>query len=178
MVSRKQLAQQLLEWVGRDRLEIIDSGSGWPSHLICKTDTGPLRLAAHLGTIGLSNRNRDGVERRFQNPGQDHPVFALPDEFPLLLGLTEIDGLCVLVGMDAQKRLGKTTRQSLFMPVELLDSGIARGWAEHVSEAGERLIAFAPPILPLFVDVYRAQRKVSEEEIQSALTITGVRLPP
>jgi len=57
LTSRKDLALQLPEWVGPDRLEIVDLAMGWPSHTICRTEIGAVRLAAHLGTIGKSKRN-------------------------------------------------------------------------------------------------------------------------
>ena len=178
MVARKDLAQLLCEWVGTDRIELVDPASGWPSHFICQTDSGPVRLAAHLGIIVQSMRNREEVERRFQNPGQNRPVSALDGEFPILLGINELNGERVLVGMDAQRRLGRPTRQSFFMPLALLTGAIALGWDEHLSETGERIIAFAPPLLPLFVDAYRAQRPVSDAEVQAALAGAGARLAP
>ena len=176
MVSRKELAHQLRDWAGADRLEIVDPATGWPSHLICHTEAGPVRVAAHLGTIGKSKRQRDEVERRFQNPGQGHPVSALQDEFPVLLGLNEINGQRVLVGMDAYRRMGKTTRQSLFMPFQLLVNGATRGWAEHESDTQEWIVAFAPQLLPLFIHAYRHRRAVPQLRIQEALSQAGVQL--
>jgi internalin A len=137
-----------------------------------------VRLAAHLGTIGESKRKRDEVERRFQNPGQNHPVTALEDEFPVLLGLNEINGQRVLVGMDAHRRIGKNTRQSFFMPFELLVLGATRGWAEHLSDTGERIVAFAPQLLPLYIEAHREQRPVDGSRIQEALSQADVQLSP
>lgn len=176
---RRSLAPQLLDWVGADRLELIDVGSGWPSRFDCKTPSGVVRVAAHLGPITLSKRDRDGVERRFQNPGKNHPVVALKAEYPVLLGMTEINHKPVIVGMDGVKRLGKTTRQSLFMRKTLLPAGINQGWAEQANAVGERIIAFVPPLLPFFIDVYRTGRTVSKAEIRAALKDAGVKpLPP
>jgi hypothetical protein len=118
-------------------------------------------------------RERDEVERRFQNPGKDHPVRVPKGEIPILLGMEEIQGKRVLVGMDAYKRVGRVTRQSLFMPLQLLESGIAQGWAEHVNTSDERIIAFVPSLLPLFVDVYREKRAVTQREIQAGLRSSG-----
>jgi len=176
---RKRLAFQLRDWVGPERLELIDAGSGWPSRFDCKTPSGIVRLAAHLGPITLSKRDRDEVERRFQNPGQDHPVIALDGEYPILLGMTEIDHKPVVVGMDGVRRLGKETRQSLFMRKHLLPAGISQGWAEQANAVGERIVAFVPRLLPFFIDVYRAERTVSKAEVRAALRQAGVKpLPP
>jgi len=179
MKPRQQLAYQLLEWVGTDRLQLIQVATGWPSHFKCQTEEGQVALAAHLGKIVLSKRKRDYVERRFQNPGQGKPVLADTGEFPILLGFDEAKGKRVLVGMDGVKRLNKVTRQSLFFPVSLLAAGIAKGWAEHESTVNERIVAFVPPLLPFFVDVYREKRTVTTKEIRAALKSAGVKsLPP
>jgi hypothetical protein len=130
-------------------------------------------LAAHLGPIGSSQRGRDEVERRFQNPGKGHPVVAPAGEIPVLLGMIEHQGKRLLVGMDAHKRIGKETRQSLFMPIQLLSAAAESDWAEHYSDSGERLIAFAAPLLPIFIEVYRNEAEISESEIQSALLASG-----
>ena len=167
-MKKKTHAHQMQEWVGKDMVEIVSAGS-WPGHLLCESPSGQLRLAAHMGPIGSSKRKRDEVERRFQNPGKNCPVVAPKGEIPVLLGMAEIKGKRVLVGMDAEKRIGKTTRQSLFMPASLIKSGIEKKWAEHTNTVGERIIAFAPPLLPLFVEAYQAQRKVTPAEIRAAL---------
>lgn len=170
MVPRKRLAYQLLEWVGDDRLTMVDPGRGWPSYLDCKTRTGVTRIAAYLGDIGDSHRNRPD-ERRFQNPGQDHPVHEPEgDEIPMMLGATtEVKKQPILVGMDAHKRIGALTRYSLFMPIQLVEAAVKDGWHEHMSTAEERLIAFTPRLLPLFVDVYRSKRAVTAKEIAAML---------
>jgi len=179
MTLRKQLAYKLVDWVGADRLQLIQVGSGWPSHFKCQTETGSVILSAHLGNIGLSKRKRDAYERRFQNPGQGCPVLAEKDEFPILLGFAEVAKKRVLVGMDGIKRLNRATRQSLFMPVNLLTDGIAKGWAEHESTVKERIVAFLPPLLPFFVEVYREGHTVSTKEVRAALKDAGVKpLPP
>jgi hypothetical protein len=173
MASRTRLALQLVDWVGRDRLTVIDARRGWPSYIDCATSAGVARLAAHLGPIGLSQRGRDAVERRFQNPDKDRPVVAPRGTTPMLLGLAVHRGKRLLVGMDAYKRVGKKTRQSLFLPIQLLRDAAQANWAEHYNDAGEKLIAFAPSLLPLFVEVYRKQVEIPPAQIQSALDVAG-----
>ena len=179
MLRRLTAAAELVDWVGSDRLSLVKLDKGWPSHFTCHTKTGKVPLAVHLSPITLSKRKRDFVERRFQNPGQNRPVVAASGEYPIMLGYEEISGQRVLVGMDGEKRLGKRTRQSLFMPVNLLPAGIAKGWEEHVSTAKERIVAFVPPLLPFFVETYRSGQVVSRKEIREALKEAGVNpLPP
>jgi hypothetical protein len=149
---RKTLAAKLVAWVGIDLATVISPGNGWPSHLRIQTQKGVRLVSAYTGPIGESHRDRDG-ERRFQNPGKGRPIEALPNELALLLGLSEETGSPIVVGMDAIKRLGRATRQSLFMPLSLLHQAAREGWADHVSTVGERIIAFAPERLPEYVEL-------------------------
>jgi hypothetical protein len=105
----------------------------------------------HVGPIGLSHRDRDAVERRFQNPGQDKPVTAPKGAFPLLIGLWEQGTSPVLVGMDATDRLGKDTRQSLFIDLSILRQAAKVEWAEYYSDSGELIVAFRPALLPRYI---------------------------
>jgi len=171
MVPRKALATQLPDWVGTDKLTLVDPGRGWPAYFDCKASSGTVRLVAYMGQIGLSHRGRDEIERRFQNPGKDHPILEPKrHEIPLMLGMFEIKKRRVLVGMDAYKRIGKLTRQSLFIPLKLMESAVKKGWDEHMSAADERLVAFVPQLLPLFVEAYPSARPVTDKEIQAALS--------
>lgn len=143
-----------------------------------KTPTGWRNVAAHLGTIGPSHRDRDTVERRFQNPGQGKPVVAPEGEIPLLLGISsEIPSHPVLVGLDATKRIGRDTRQSLFMPLHLLQDAAKLGWAEHFSDVGERLVAFSPMMLPVYVELCRTGTSLVERDVQRLLHAVGADEP-
>jgi hypothetical protein len=176
--ARKSLASLLVEWIGPGIVEIGNAGDGWPSHLRIKTPSGSRDVAAHLGPIGASHRKRDSVERRFQNPGKGKPIQAPPNEIPLLLGLSaETKGKPLIVGMDPTKRVGKTTRQSLFVPLHLLESAAATGWAEHFSDAGERLIAFSPSLLPAYVELRNTGTSIPERDIQAILEAAGTEEP-
>ena len=103
-------------------------------------------MAVYVGVFGESHRGRDQVERRFQNPDKNRPL--LPDEnrLPVLLGLAPGEDVAadVLVGYEAQRRLGRSTRYSLFAPIDLLEEAQGEGWKEHVTTSGERIIAFRP----------------------------------
>jgi HNH endonuclease len=173
MVRRKALGIELVEWVGAESLELIDAASGWPSHFLAKTTSDWVKVAAYLGPIGHSQRGRGDVERRFQNPGSNRPVLQTPDEIPLLLGVYESDGTRLLVGMEVNKRIGKRTRQSLFMPLHLLRSAAHWGWAEHYSDTNERVVAFAPKLLPIYVEVQRSGVDVHPERIEDAIVASG-----
>lgn len=122
-------------------------------------DGRPVELAAFLGPIGLSHRNRDDDERRFQNPGKDRPI-ALPEGLrPLLFGIwTEDLGdelpEPVISVADVHRRVGRSTRFSVFTPLDTLREALSCGWAETRSETGERLICFRLEHLQEFLEVH------------------------
>ena len=173
MVSRKYIGSELVDWVGAESLELVEAASGWPSHYRAKTPSGWVRVAAYLGPIGHSQRGRGDVERRFQNPGSNRPILSTPGELPLLLGAYESDGTRLLVGMEVGKRLGKKTRQSLFMPLYLLRSAGYWGWAEHFSDVGEQLVAFAPRLLPVYVDLRQSGVEIPANAVEQLVVASG-----
>jgi hypothetical protein len=176
--SRRSLAVKLGAWLGPQILRIKDVGKGWPSHVQVRTPAGWRDVALHVGTIGPSHRGRDSVERRFQNPGQGRPVLAPAGQIPVLLGISEdAQRPPVLVGLDARKRVGKGTRQSLFMPVRLLDAAAQKGWAEHFSDTGERLVAFTLMMLPVYVEMCRTGTSLPERDVQGLLHAAGADQP-
>jgi hypothetical protein len=173
MAVRSKIASTLVEWVGREALELVSPGTGWPSHFRARSTSDWIPVAAYIGPIGHSQRGRDDVERRFQNPGKNRPIVEIPGELGLLLGLYEGDGTHLLVGMDVEKRLGRETRQSLFMPLHLLRSADAWGWAEHFSDAGEKLIAFHPRLLPIYIELRKSAVDVPSRHLEELLHASG-----
>jgi hypothetical protein len=173
MASRKAIANELSEWVGADGIELVNPASGWPAHFRARTLSDWVSVDAYLGPIGHSQRGRQEIERRFQNPGKNRPITPTPDAVSVLIGLYESDGTRLLVGMDAERRIGRSTRQSLFMPLHLLRSGGAWGWAEHFSDSGERLIAFRPELLPIYIELKRSCVDAAAEDIEQLVVAAG-----
>jgi hypothetical protein len=134
--------------------------------------------AAHLGPIGLSHRDRDDVERRFQNPGKGRPMSAPEGYLPLLLGIWEQGERPVLVGMEAEARLGRSTRQSLFIPLWLLEQAATSGWSEHHSTSGERIIWFHPALLPAYIEARRSGLSLEPEQVADISEASGLVAPP
>jgi hypothetical protein len=114
------------------------------------------------------------VERRFQNPGQKRPITAPSGTVPILLGIWEDAAAPVLVGMDANSRIGRETRFSLFVPLHLLQSAQNKGWAEHFSESGERIIAFSPTLLPIYVALVQGNLEIDPSAVASVLSAAGI----
>lgn len=175
---RSDLAEELARIVGAPPLVLTSTGTGWPSRCVIDVPGGPVPALLHVGPITLSQRERDDVERRFQNPGSNRPVEEEPAHLSLLLGLDTSASPAVIVGFDAYKRLGATTRFSLFMPVHLLETARQTGWAEHFSDSGERIVAFVPALLPTYVEAVAAGVHVDPAEVQRVTEASGMLMDP
>jgi HNH endonuclease/Methylase-associated X1 len=145
-----------VDLVGVENCRVVDALEGWPSRVDVRTFSGWQEASIHVGEIGLSHRGRDNVERRFQNPGKGKPVISLAGTVPLLVGLSTDYETPVVVGMDAIHRVGAETRQSLFIPLWLLEAAANRGWAEHENASGELIRAFQPQLLGTYVELIRS----------------------
>jgi len=174
MSKRSTVLHRIAEVAGREVLDVEDLRGGWPGIVRVRVDGGAVVTAMHVGPIGLSHRGRDEVERRFQNPGQGRPVEAPQGMVPLLIGLWEEGQRPVLVGMEATRRLGRGTRQSLFIPLWLLEQADRTGWAEHYSSSNERIVGLHPALLPIYVEMIRQGAKVSPQLLTSVIEASGM----
>jgi len=177
-VSRREDLLRIGELAGEGVVEVDDPQAGWPGLVRVRVDDGWVPVAMHVGPVGLSHRDRDEVERRFQNPGQNRPVSAPGGAVPVLIGLWDEGARPVLVGMEATRRLGRGTRQSLFIPLWLLERVEQKGWAEHSSTSGERIIGFDPALLPIYVELVRHKASVSAELLTSVVEASGLYEAP
>src|ERR1700753_2843709 len=170
---RSRLIFRLASLVGSDLVTVLDAGNGWPGLVALNLPGGPVRVAVHIGEVGLSHRRRDATERRFQNPGKGRPMSDPADALPMLIGIWE-DRVPLLVGMETEVRIARETRQSLFIPLALLERAEITGWAEHVSGSGELLIAFHPALLPVYVESRRTDLTLPMEVIADIATAAGL----
>lgn len=181
-LSRGQLLERISQLAGPEIVIVEGAGSGWPGIIRVRLGGTWLRAAAHVAPIGLSHRGRDDVERRFQNPGKNKPMSAPARAVPLLLGLWEEQGRPVLVGMETVQRLGKPTRQSLFVPLWLLGQARQVGWAEHVSATGERITAFHPELLSVYAAMRKDDLSIPAAQVAGLVAAAGLEseevLPP
>ncbi len=147
MARRKDLL--LLSELTGDLLHLADPADGWPGLGAIHLDGINVPVAVWVGPIGNSHRGRDGVERRFQNPGSDRPIWVDTQRQPLLLGLWTSDAQVgvaspVVVSADPRRREGRTTRFSVFVSLSALVTAATTGWAEHRNDDGE-LLRYAHP---------------------------------
>lgn len=176
-MSRRELVDRLVALTG-SLVTAVDPHDGWPGLVRIRLQSGDLLAAVHLGPIGLSHRDRDNVERRFQNPGKGRPMSAPEGYLPLLLGIWEQGEHPVLVGMEADARLGKPTRQSLFIPLWLLEQAATAGWSEHHSTSGELIIGFHPALLPAYLEARRAGLHIEPEQVADISEASGLIAAP
>lgn len=147
-MSRRAAALELQSLVGAG-LRLVDARQGWPSHGEVVTKGGTVRVSVWIAPVGLSHRKRDLVERRFQNPGRDRPIKLEAGCLPLLIGLWTTDEHVevqapVAVHASAALRQDRSTRFSVFVPLEALRTASATGWCETTNTDGEWLCCFHP----------------------------------
>ncbi len=137
-----------------------------------------LGVSLHVGTVGFSHRNRDDVERRYQNPASCDAVVALPQTSPMLLGLWSEEDVPVVVAHDAQRRLGHGgTRVSLFIGLAALRLAASTGWAEYESSSGEQILAFVPHLFPLYAEMFANGAIVSEDRVSQVIASADALAP-
>lgn len=138
-----------------DGLQWSDPGLGWPAVGTLKGTLRTHPITVYVRPLGKSGRKRP-EERRFQNPGtKSKRAIHLADEgLTLLLGLwlEEGEDRAVVVSMDVQKRVGKETRFSMFVPTTTLQEAAERGRAQHKNSKGEVVTAVRVDQLSRYVD--------------------------
>lgn len=177
-MSRRDLAYSIAALTAGG-LEILDAGTGWPALGSVQVGHSEVPVALFVAPVGLSQRNRDAVERRFQNPGSDRPIEVPPDHVPLLIGAWTNDPLVevvnpVLVLADAGRRTGRTSRHSVFVRLEALKTATVQGWAESVSEVDERMTLFHPGLLPAVAFASSIDVALPERSAAIAVSASGL----
>jgi hypothetical protein len=121
-----------------ESLAVEDAGSAWPAHGVLRIADRSYQVSVYARIIGGSSRGND-LERRFQNPSQRNPIVDDPTRYEMLLGLWVEQGSekAVIVAFDPNRRVGRTTRFSLFMPLALLEQAADTGFATHETSSGE-----------------------------------------
>ncbi len=179
MAGRADVVERIAELVGEDVLRITSVGSGWPALGELALDGVVVPVAMFVGPVGLSHRDRDDVERRFQNPGSNRPIIEIPGRWPLLLGLWEHDEFeriarPLLVSADPLHRVGRTTRFSVFVSITMLRTALGHGWSEGQNAAGESVRCFAPALLPLSYEADRGGAALPMPSMQAVIEGSGL----
>ena len=122
-------------------LRVVDAQQGWPALASVIVDGVGMPVTIWIGPVGRSHRGRDDVERRFQNPGSNRPIWIDDSSLPLLLGLWESDDKVhvatpVVVAADPLRRANRTTRFSVFVGLDLLLNGASSGWSDGLNSRG------------------------------------------
>lgn len=129
-----------------------DVGHAWPAKGRLSLEEGTFAVRLYARPIGGSARG-NLLERRFQNPSQRSPIVDDPNCYELLFGIwiEQGDERAVVVAFDPYRRVGRTSRFSLFMPLSLLEEAADTGFATHENAKGELLYAFRPENLPRYI---------------------------
>lgn len=138
-------APTLLPRLLRETLTLAEVGSAWPARGVLSISGQSFDVDVYARVVGGSARGNP-LERRFQNPSQQSPIKDDHTRYELLFGLWVEQGeeRTVIVAFDAYRRIGRTTRFSMFMPLSLLEQAADTGFATHENSKGETLYAFRP----------------------------------
>lgn len=180
-LTRKQIVA-LIEELAGDQLKISDAGNGWPALGSLRMNGDRIPVAVFAAPVTLSHRNRDHVERRMQNPGQQRPIVVPPGHLPLLLGLWHEDSVMVvqralIMGADAWLREGLQTRYSVFISVAALVEATVRGWSSYVNNDGETIIAFTPALLSTYAEMVKESFFLPSDQIVPVIDAAGLNEP-
>lgn len=159
MSHRTQVITRILDLVGED-LSVEQMGNGWPALATVIVGNERLPVALFVSYVSKSGRGRDGVERRFQNPGGTSVMDVPPGRMPVLMALwdAEKEQTPVLVLADANRRNdGRSTRWSVFLRLSSLELASRDGWASHLSDSDERITYFIPPLLSAAIEDRRQE---------------------
>jgi hypothetical protein len=178
MSARTDLVERLALLVGADALTIEDRQDGWPA-LATVRNGADVPIALFVSPVGLSHRDRDNVERRFQNPSGSKPLEPAPGRKPVLVGVWESDPLVpvphpMVLTADPLRRAGRQTRWSVFAPLAMLIEAQASGWATSVSDSGEPIRCLLPPLLPAAIQAEMAGVEPVEALVRTATGAAGL----
>ena len=150
MSKRTGLINDLVAAVGGNLVRIVDLRDGWPSLIAVRVAEEEIPVSVHISPV--SSMSRGPEEIRFQNPGNTRPIQSVDGSLPLLLGIVKSQSGLLIVGADAERRLGFTTRFSVLFRKLLVQEATDLGWASHASTTGENIFAFRPFLFPLYVE--------------------------
>jgi hypothetical protein len=147
-------APTLLPRLLRETLTLSEVGTAWPARGILSISGQAFDVDVYARMVGGSARGNP-LERRFQNPSQQSPIRDDHTRYELLFGLwlEQGDERAVIVAFDAYRRVGRTTRFSMFMPLSLLEQAADTGFAAHENSKGETLYAFRPDNIARYIQI-------------------------
>lgn len=167
MPSKEQLVETLCDLPGSCLRQI--SGDGWPSVVEVTVGDQQVEVDLYIGLIGDGGREkRADAERRFQN--RTGAAIEQTGRPILLLGYLESDPV-VLVAMEADHRLGKTTRQSMWVRVAQLEQTESSGWSVQTNTVGEIIHSFWYQLLPLYVSSLLYGEDLQPEELEQVIEV-------
>jgi hypothetical protein len=178
-VTRVDLVERLADLVGGGALSIEDARDGWPALCTVRVDATEVPVALYVSQVGLSHRDRNDVERRFQNPGSRRPIVRVPGRHLALVGLWEHDPYInvrrpIVVTADAERRVDRGTRWSAFASLATLDEAQLGGWATSTSTTGELIRCLLPPLLPAAIAADLNDADLDDARVRTAAAAAGI----
>jgi hypothetical protein len=156
---------------------VVDAGTGWPGIVdVLLPSDKHVRVALHVSLV--TSHSRKPYERRFQNPA-NRSLVREDAGLPVLIGLARINDRYILVATDGKGRVGRESRFSLLFKDTVIAQALKSGWAMYQSHTGERIYAFIPLLMPVYVQLLKdgLDSDLSEpvnSSIQVAVSASGI----
>ena len=170
-MPRTDLINDLVAAVGPNLVRIVDLQRGWPSLVTIRVAEEDILVSVHISRV--SSMSRGPEELRFQNPTNSRPIQSVGGSLPLLLGIVNSQSGLLIVGADAERRLGLPTRFSVLFRKLLVQEATDWGWASHASTTGEDICAFRPFLLPLYVEQRRNSVGLKADDVTRLIAASG-----
>lgn len=176
-MTRQELFRQICS-LAQPIATVVETGTGWPGIVNVQVPGGDvIRVALHVSVV--TGHSRRDYEKRFQNPGDSRPVIGIHDGISILLGIEWFNERAVFVATDGKSRIDRSRRFSILFNNNVLRQAYSAGWAMYQSTVGERIYAFVPVLLPIYVEMVRdglasAFSDVESRSIQLAISAAGI----
>lgn len=175
MTQRTRIFSAVVDALGPLVVGEVLPRDAWPGFFWLNTAVGSIPIAAHVSTV--SSHARKAHEQRFQNPGNLNrpPVSDLNNSaLPILLGVDSPLNPEIFVAVDGRSRLGNTARFSILFDTRILREAREYGWAVYEPNRGERIYAFVPSLLPIYVEQILSGEALAPEQISAVVVTSGM----
>ncbi|MES2986608.1 MAG: HNH endonuclease [Pseudomonadota bacterium] len=169
-MARSDYVSKIIDWIGSDRLKLVDAGSGWPSVVNWDRDGEHVPLALHISQAG--DYHRQPHEWRFQNPAGGEAVDD-SSGLPLLVGFDESGGTPVLILADGRPRVGRETRFSILFNKSIIPEARKQGISKYVSTVPETMYACRPKMLFTAIELLVSSEELSSKELRETVQASG-----
>jgi hypothetical protein len=170
-VSRQELIEKIAQ---SPNIDIINPAGGWPGEIEVMLPSGN-SVTVLLHAAPVTTHSRSDGELRVQSPGKRRPVISRPGALPVIVGTGVLD---VLVGVDAQSRIGRIERWSVTFHSQLLEEAARSGWVSvnrpNATGGIEPVYAFQPAFLSVYIEMLYLGVELPGDVVRPVVAGTGL----